>query len=145
MIRTVLAVVLATVLLAVATPAIDDGRTARTATHLNRVVDRIERAVRSLYAHEDPTRPPVAGARRIVAFRLPTSSWTATGATLRIDGPGDRIGYRIDGRPPRWVSLRGVDLRTPTGPVALEAPGRHRLVLSFVREGGGRAVVARRS
>ncbi|MFB6195367.1 MAG: ABC transporter [Haloplanus sp.] len=143
MIRAVLAVVLTVALLAAATPAIDEGRRARTATHLNGVTDRIERATRSLLAHEDPTPPAMTGPRRIVRFRLPAPSWTAAGATLRIDGARDRIGYRIDGRPPSRTSIRGIDLRTPTGPVVYAAPGRHRLVVSLVRDDGVGVVVER--
>jgi len=142
-IRVVLAVVLTVVLLAAATPAIDEGRAARTASHLDGAIDRLDRAARSLLAHEDPTRPSVAGARRIVALRLPARSWTASEATLRIDGEADLLAYRIgDGRP-RRTTIRGVDLRTPNGSINLRAPGRHRLVLSLVRDDGVGVVVRR--
>jgi hypothetical protein len=142
-IRVVLAVVLAVGLLAAATPAVDEGRTARTAIHLDGITDRIERAARSLRAHEDPTRPSVVGPRRIVDLRLPTRSWTAAGASLRIDGSRDVLAYRVaDGRP-RRTTLRGVDLRTPSGPIALRTPGRHRLVLSLVRDEGVGVAVRR--
>lgn len=142
MIRAVLAVVLTVALLAAATPAIDQGRQARTATHLDGVVDRIGRAVRSLLAHEDPTRPGVVGPRRIVRFRLPSSSWTAVGVSLRIDGERDIVSYRLDGQPPSDTTFQRVDLRTPTGPVVY-GPGRHRLVVSLVRDGGIGVVVRR--
>jgi hypothetical protein len=39
--------------------------------------------------------------------------------------------------------LRGVDLRTPDGPIRLRTPGRHRLVLSLVRDDGVGVVVRR--
>ncbi|WP_251344190.1 DUF7311 family protein [Haloplanus halophilus] len=143
MIRVVLSVLLAVALLAVAVPGVDEGRRARTATELGGVTDRVERAVRSLLAREDPTRPGVTGARRIVRYRLPSRSWVAAGATLRIDGDRDRIGYRIGDRPPRWRPLPGVDLRTPSGPVVVERPGRHRLVVSLVRDDGVGVVVSR--
>lgn len=143
MIRTVLAVVLTVALLAAAIPAVNEGREARTATHLDGVTERVERAARSLLAHDDPTPPDVAGARRVVDLRLPARSWTAAGATLRIDGAADLIAYRVaDGRP-RRASLRGVDLRTPGGPVVLRASGRHRLALSLVRDDGIGVVVRR--
>jgi hypothetical protein len=142
-IRVVLAVVLTVALLAAVTPAIDEGRSARTAIHLDRVTDRVERAARSLGAHEDPTRPNIAGARRIVRFRLPGRSWTAAAATLRIDGEGDLIGYRIDGGRPHRTTLRGVDLRTPGGPVVFRGTGRRRLVLSLVRADGVGVTITR--
>ncbi|MFC7173329.1 hypothetical protein ACFQL0_08055 [Haloplanus litoreus] len=143
MIRVVLAVLLAVALLAAVGPGVEAGREARTVTHLDGVVDRIARGVQSLRAHEDPTRPGETGARRIMRVRLPTPSWTAAGATLRVDGDGDRIGYRLDGESPHRTRIRGVDLRTPSGPVVIESPGRHRLTLSLVRQNGVGVVVTR--
>lgn len=143
MIRVVLAVVLAAALLSVALPAVDAGRVDRTATRLDAATARIERAARSLLAHEDPTPPGVAGARRRVGFRLPVRSWTAVRATLRIDGEADAVTYRLAGRRPHRTTFRGVDLRTPGGPVAFESAGRHRLVLSLVRDDGVGVVVRR--
>ncbi|WP_299334092.1 DUF7311 family protein [Haloplanus sp.] len=143
MIRIVLAAVLTVALLAAATPAIDEGRAARTAIHLDGETDRLYRATRSLLAYEDPTRPSVTGPRRIIRVRLPTRSWTASEATLRIDGEADLLAYRVgDGRP-RRTAFRDVDLRTPDGPIRLRTPGRHRLVLSLVRDNGTGVVVRR--
>ncbi|WP_248897508.1 DUF7311 family protein [Haloplanus halobius] len=142
MIRVVLAVVLTVALLAAATPAIDEGRQSRTATHLDSVTDRIERAARSLLAHEDPTPPETVAPRRIVRFRLRPRSWTAAGATVRIDGERDVIAYRIQGGRPHRTTLPGVDLRTPDGPFVY-GPGRHRLVVSLVRDRGVGVVFAR--
>lgn len=136
MIRVVLAVLLTVALLAAVTPAIDEGRSARTAIHLDRVTDRIERAARSLRAHDDPTRPSVAGARRIVRFRLPSRSWTAVGGRLWIEGDHDLIGYRLDGGRPHRATLRGLDLRTPGGPIVFEGTGRYRVELTLVRADG---------
>jgi hypothetical protein len=140
-IRTVLAVCLTVALLAAVTPAVDEGRERRTAIHLDRAVDRIDRAVRSLQAHEDPTAPGVAGARRIVGVRLPERSWTAVGARLWIDGERDLIGYRLDGRRAHRTRLPGVDLRTPDGRVVVEGGSRRRLELSLVRDDGVGVVV----
>lgn len=143
MIRVVLAVLLTVALLAAVTPAVDEGRAARTAIHLDAVSDRIERAASSLRAHEDPTRPGIAGARRIVHFRLPERSWTAVDARLWIDGERDLIGYRLDGRRSHRTTLRGIDLRTPDGTVVFEGSGRYRLVLSLVRSDGVGVAISR--
>lgn len=143
MIRVVLAVCLTVALLAAVTPAIDEARETRTAINLGRVVDRIEGAARSLRAHEDPTPPDVAGARRVVRFSLPARSWTAVGARLWIDGERDTIGYRLDGRRAHRTRLRGVDLRTPAGRVVVDGSARYRLDLSLVRSDGVGIVVAR--
>lgn len=143
MIRVVLAVCLTVALLAAVTPAVDEGRETRTAIHLDRVAERIDRAARSLHAHEDPTPPDVAGARRIVRFDLPARSWTAVGARLWIDGERDAIGYRLDGRPAQRTRLRGIDLRTPAGRVVFDGAARYRLDLSLVRADGVGVVVTR--
>jgi hypothetical protein len=140
-IRAVLAVLLTVALLAAVTPAVDEGRERRTAIHLDRAVDRIERAARSLHAHEDPTAPGVAGARRLVGVHLPERSWTAVGARLWIDGERDLIGYRLDGGRTRRTRLPGVDLRTPDGRVVLDGGSRRRLELSLVRDDGVGVVV----
>jgi hypothetical protein len=141
-IRAVLAVVLTVALFAAALPAVDEGRAARTAMHLDGVVDRLERAALSLRAHEDPVSGR-APARRVVRFRLPASSWTAAGATLRVDGDADAITYRLAGGRPRRQSIRGIDLRTPNGSLVLRDAGRHRLDLTLVRDGGVGVVVRR--
>jgi hypothetical protein len=142
-IRTVLAVLLTVALLAAVMPAVDEGRERRTAIHLDRVVDRIDRAARSLRAHEDPTARGVVGARRIVIVRLPERSWTAVGARLWIDGERDLIGYRLGEERTRRTRLPGVDLRTPNGRVVLDGGSRRRLELSLVRDGGVGVVVGR--
>jgi hypothetical protein len=142
-IRVVLAVLLAVALFAAVGPGVDEGRRTHSATRLDGITHRVERAARSLLTHEDPTRPGVAGARRIVRFRLPARSLAAASATLQVDGRRDRIGYRVGGRHPHWTTLRGIDLRTPEGPVVVERPGGHRLVLSLVRDRGVGVVVTR--
>lgn len=143
MIRVVLAVLLTVALLAAVTPAVDEGRETRTAIHLDRATDRIERAARSLRAHEDPTPPGVGGARRLVSVRLPERSWTAVDASLWIDGERDLIGYRLGDGPPHRTRVRGLDLQTPDGSVVFEGSGRRRLVLSLVRSDGVGVVVTR--
>lgn len=142
-IRAVLAVALAVALLSVALPLVDEGRVDRSATRLDAATGRLERAARSLLAHEDPTPPGVAGARRLVSVRLPVRSWTSVRATLRIDGDDDAVAYRLAGRRPHRTVLRGVDLRTPDGPVVFESPGRHRISLSLIRHDGVGVVVRR--
>ena len=143
MIRVVLAVVLTVALLAAVTPAIEESRTARTAMHLDRVTERVERAAHSLHTHEDATRPSVPGARRFVRFRLPERSWTAVDARLWVDGEDDLVGYRLAGERPHRTTVPAVDLRTPDGRVVFGASGRYRLRLSLVRTEGVGVVVAR--
>jgi hypothetical protein len=142
-IRIVLAVVLTVALFATVLPAVEEGRTTRTAILMDDVVDRLERAARSLRAHEDPVRTGLTPARRTVRFRLPSRSWSTVGASLRVDGRDDAVTYRLDGRRPHRVPISGVDIRTPGGPVVVRDPGTHRLVLELIRNDGAGVRVRR--
>lgn len=145
MIRVVLAVLLTVGLLAVSLPAVDRAAAERTARVVETDVERMERATNDLLAAEDPTAPGVAGARRVVALRVPAAPLGRTGAVVVVE-PGDpgRVFYRFDGNPPRNRSL-GVPIRTPDGPIRLDAGGRYELALSPVSmptATGPRVVVA---
>jgi len=145
-IRVVLAAALAVALLAASLPAVDDARADRTATALDASLERVERATADLATSEAPTAAGVAGARRVVAVRLPPSSWTsAPVAWLSLGGrpggpPADVLAYSVADRPPETVDVEGVDLVTPDGPVVLREPGRHAVALELVWR-DGRAVV----
>lgn len=135
MIRAVLAVALAAALLAASLPAVDSAATDRTAAALDRDIDRIERAGKSLLADDDP------GARRVVTVTLPPDSLRSAGMDrLTIDcRPDCAVHYRLDGAESRtrWLTL---PLTTPDGPVRLARPGEHRLTLRLVRHDGARVV-----
>lgn len=150
MIRVVLVVALATALIAAATPAIDAGRTDRTATRLSSAADRLERAASSLVERDDPTARDLRGARRTLEVHLPERSWSAVGVVhFTIGGrrssvvdTRDVISYRIGGGSTRTVRLP-VDLRVRDGPLVLREPGRHRLRFTLLRDGGPVVLVER--
>jgi hypothetical protein len=156
--RALLAVALAVAVLSVSVPAIDQ---ARTATASDRAAAAAEGAVRAFHAvatDEDATRGSLPGARRFFTVGLPERSWTvarvewfAVGgvpdgvdpAWARARGNGTVVAYRVAGGRPRRhrVSLPGVGVRTPAGPVVFRSAGRHRVVLSLVRSAEGPTVV----
>jgi hypothetical protein len=145
-IRVVVAAALAVALLAASLPAIEDARIERTATDLDATLSRVERAAADLATNEAPTPGDLAGARRIVDVRLPPPSWTSAPVTwVSLGGrpggpPADVLAYRIAGRPPDVIDLRGVDLIVPEGPVVLRDAGRHAVALDLLWL-DGRAVV----
>jgi hypothetical protein len=159
--RALLAAALAVAVLATSVPAIEQ---ARTSTATDRAVTAAEGAVRAFHAvatDEDATRAGLPGSRRVLTVRLPERSWTvarvewfAVGgvpdgvdpAWARASEHGTVVAYRVAGGRPRRhrVSLPGVDVRTPTGPVVFRSAGRHRAVLSLVRSAEGPTIVVER-
>jgi len=146
--RTVLAVLLATALLAVSLPALDDARQERAATAVATDIDALQRAAGDLLAADDPTDG--AGARRVFTFRLPARQWTNAGIeqvtiTPRADGTPASVSWRVDGDRTMSRPLPGLPLQTPTGaPLRLQSQGRHRLVLALSGTPGSPVVTVRR-
>jgi hypothetical protein len=147
--RVVLAVVLASALLAVALPAVDGARTGNADRAVRGELLAVERGASSLVAGEETT--PGAGARRSVPVTLPGASWgrvsvdsvTFHGGSAASAPPRrGRVTYRLDGRDERTATV-DAPLWTPDGPVTLRGTGRHRLVLELVRVDGRRVVVVR--
>ncbi len=147
MIRAVLAVAVATALVGVAMPAIEDARLEASDRLVRGELAAIERAGESLLAADETT--PSAGSRRVVTVDLPASTWRSAGVDrLAIHGieQGADTGvaavtYRLDGRQ-RRVTL-GVPLHTDDGPLVLD-DGSHRLVLEMAERDGRRVVAIRR-
>jgi hypothetical protein len=137
-IRALLAVALAAALLAASMPAIESAATDRTAAALDRDIERIERAGRSLLAEDDP------GARRVLTVKLPTDSLSSAGVdSFTIDCSAHcEIRYRLDSGWSRTRRLT-IPLTTPEGPIRLGSPGEHRLWLRLEQHDGGRVVELR--
>ncbi|MBP1985581.1 DUF7311 family protein [Halolamina salifodinae] len=135
MIRALLAVALAAALLAATLPAVESAAADRTAAALDRDIDRIERAGKSLLADDDP------GARRVVTVTLPAKSLSSAG----VDGftiacqPRCTVRYRLDGAGSRTRRLT-LPVTTPDGPIRLARAGEHRLTLRLARSDGSRVV-----
>ncbi|MFB6097143.1 MAG: ABC transporter [Haloferacaceae archaeon] len=146
MIRLLLAVVLASALLAASLPAVDDARRERTVARMDRAVDRLRDAAAAIRT-DDPARDPSLAARRVVRVRLTSRSWTTAGVdAFRIDGRGpDRpplVTCRLRGG--RSISRRvDAPIETPD-PVVLRERGVHRLALRFLLRGDRPVVVLRR-
>lgn len=135
MIRTVLAVVLAAALLSISLPAVDAAAAERTAAQMDGAVDDIAAAATDLTA-DDPGPTRRLAPRRVVDVRLPERSLTTARVRhLTVDGGGDgpaRISYALGGRTPNSHRVEA-PIVTPTGPIVLRAPGKHTLVLRYVR------------
>lgn len=160
MIRVVLAVALATALVAAATPALEDARTVRTERLAERELGRVERAALTLAREEEP------GARRTLTVSLPGGSPTeAPLALVALGGVpggngaadaatvdagtadtdrGDVFAYRAAGGQ-RRVRRVETDLRVvrddpvpepDAEPLVLAGGETHRLTLRLVRVGG---------
>lgn len=149
-VRVALAVLLAVSLFAAVAPAVDDAATANAHAHVRTAATRLERVAHALLSGEDGTRSTRGGARRPLTLSVPARSFTTAGVErVAIGGApgsaGDRsvVVYALDDGARRTLSLDGVSLRTPGGPVVL-GPGQHRLTLSLVAADDGAHVVLRR-
>ncbi len=152
MIRLVVAAALTVATLAVALPAVDDARAARTDAEVGAVADRLERAARTLATTQDATATRARAATRRVEFTLPGRSvaavrpgFVAVGGPP--DGPGGRptLTYAVSS-PTRRRHLRlPVPVRTPDGPVVFREPGRHAVSVALVQTHGGPEIVVTRA
>lgn len=152
MIRLVVAAALAVATLAVALPAVDDARTARTDATIEGTADRIERAGRALATTEDAAPTRSTAATRRVAFTLPRRSTTAAHPEFVAvggppDGPGNRstVTYAVSSPTHRHHLGIPIPVRTPQGPVVFRDPGRHAVELALVRGDDGPELVVTRA
>mgnify|MGYP000117914499 CR=1 FL=1 len=139
MIRAVVAVALAAALLSAALPAVQSAGADRTASALDRDIDRIERAGASLLADDDP------GGRRVLTISVPEGSLVAAGVdsvAVRCR-PGCVVRYVLETGAVRTRRLE-LPLVTPDGAVRFGTPGDHRLVLGLAEGDDGRVVTVRR-
>lgn len=147
-VRLVLAVALATALVASALVPLDDARRERGAAVVADQASAIERRAATLLERDDPTEG--AGARRIVTLDLPARSWTSARVdrlTLRpgTDATRPRITWRVVGGRTHTRRLPNVPLATEDGtPLVVRGPGLHRLTLSLDGRPGAPVVTVRR-
>ncbi|MBO4246856.1 ABC transporter [Halomicrobium sp. IBSBa] len=146
--RVVLAVVLATALVAATLGPIDDARRQRASATVSDQASDLERAADTLLETDDPIAGP--GARRVVTLRVPPRTWTSGGVervSLRpsTDQTPARLSWLLTGGQPRTRQLLGVPLRTADGsPVVLRRSGPHRLVISLDGRPGVPVLTVRR-
>lgn len=147
MIRVVLAIVLTTALLGVSLPAIDDARQDHTETTVRTELQRLERAATNLLDTDDPADD---GARRVVTVTMPARSWADVGIDSVALGPsrtgsGGRLTWAVEGGTRRVRRLPEIPIRTVDGDaLAINASGRHRLVLSLDEAQNDPVVTVRR-
>lgn len=160
MLRAVVAVVLASALLAASLPAVELAARERTEATLTAGADRLETAVADL-RHRESAVDAERGARRIVTVEIPARSRTeASVAAFAIGGvPDDStaqnrtgvdLAWRVDGgalATRRLPGVRVVHLRDGhvlAEPLVLESPGPHRLALTRIERDDRRLVAVRR-
>ena len=154
MLRAVVAVALASALLATTLPAVETTTRERTATHVASEVDRLETAIADLRAREQAAIGP--GARRVVAVRVPGRDWTHAGVDyLAIGGTPDgrepaktetAFAWRVHGSDGDRRRVAGIPVEPGTcgdGALVLREPGVHRLALRLVERGGKRRILVR--
>lgn len=147
-VRAVIAVVVATALVAASLPAIDDGGERATDRQVEGEVDELERAAAALLATEEAAWNDADAPRRTVTVTLPERGWGRAGVEyLAIREPGGadrgRVAYAVEGRRER-VRRLDVAVRPADGPVVLRTAGRHELRLRLVRVDGEPTVVVDR-
>lgn len=148
MYRAVLAVVLASALLGVTMPALEDARRDRASVAVENELDRLRATANQLDAVDDPTAGP--GARRSLTIDLPARQWTSARIdrlTLHpetADSPG-RASWQVAGGRTVRRALPELSLRTPAGePLSLSGPGTHELTLTLDGQPGSSVVTVRR-
>jgi len=148
-VRVVLAVLVATALVAVSLPAVDEGRERATDRAVRGEVARMEAAAADLLATEETVPNPSNAPRRTVRISLPERSWHRAGVdglTIRdpVDGSArGSVAYTVAGRSRRAVTV-AAPLRPAAGQLELPGGGDYRLRLRLVRVDGERRVVVDR-
>jgi hypothetical protein len=160
MLRVVVAVVLASALLAASLPGMELAAHERSEATLTAEADRLRTAIADL-RHRESAVATGTGARRVVTVEIPARSRTAAGvAALALGGvpgrggPDERtaadLAWRVDGGEVATRRLPGVrvvhyrDGRVVDEPLVLEAPGDHRLALTRIERDGERLIAVRR-
>ncbi|QHS16909.1 DUF1217 domain-containing protein [haloarchaeon 3A1-DGR] len=156
MIRTVLAVVVAVVLLATASPALSDAGHQTTRTELGTVAERLDRIATGIASDSTALADPTLAARTTVSIAVPSGFGSAPVERARIgclrdDGStidvGSRSGgncrltlaYRFTGAPVETHTIPGATLAPATPPIELSATGTT-VQLRYVRRDGTAAV-----
>lgn len=148
-VRVVLAVVLATALVATALPAMDAGGERATDAHLRGEVGELERTAAALLETEETAWNESDAPQRTVTVAVPERGWWRAGVDHFVvrdpaaDSTRGRVAYDIDGRRERVCTL-DVAMRPDDGPIDIRRAGEHELRLRLVRSDGKRTVVVDR-
>lgn len=143
MLRVVLAVAMASALLAVSTPAVESARVQHSDERVSGEIERIERTAAQVAARNDPPPPNTDGARRKLTVRLPENTFGTAGLdTLRIPATTTQtesvtVRWRVDGGTKQVRHVTAAKLDTE-GTLTLREGGRHRLCLVLQPDGSVR-------
>jgi hypothetical protein len=160
MLRVVVAVVLASALLAASLPGVELAARERSEATLTAEADRLRTAIADL-RHRESAVSNGPGARRVVTVQIPARSRTDAGvAALALGGvpeqssPRSRsavdLAWRVDGGDVTTWRLPGVrvvhyrDGRVRDEPLVLESPGEHRIALTRVEHDDERLIAVQR-
>lgn len=147
MLRTVLAVLLAAVLLGLVLPVADSARVAHADSQVHTEVGNLEHAAQELRTESDPTGPRIAGGHVERAIVLPGPSWgKASVEQVRIPAAADGTGvrWRVSGGSTRRMRPSPPLVAPPDGLILRES-GRHQLRLELQRRDGQVVVVVSRA
>jgi len=146
MLRTALAVAVATALLGISLPVIDSARVTHAETSVETALGRLDTAASELAATSDPLPASADGARRQHVLRLPRGSWgSASLAELRFPPPDSqqKPTWRVTGG--QWARMTtSVSLVGPPDGLTLTEGGRQRVELTLQRRDGDVVVVIAR-
>lgn len=145
MIRAVLAVALATAILAAAGPAIGTVRVTHADARIDGALDRLQDAARTLIERNDAVVDGTGAATRDVTLHLPTGTWGTAGLerfSVGLGGPGAGtvVRWRVDGGRPSERRLADVTISPARDGYEIRRGGRLRLRLRLVTRGGERLV-----
>ncbi|WP_096390631.1 DUF7311 family protein [Halopenitus persicus] len=156
MIRTVLAVVVAVVLLATASPALSDAGHQTTRTELGTVAERLDRIATGLASDSTALADPTLAARTTVSIAVPSGFGSAPVERARIGCLRDDesaidvgarseetcrllLAYRFTGGSTEAHAIPGATLAPATPPIELSTTGTT-VQLRYVRRDGTSAV-----
>ncbi|MDR5673360.1 putative pilin/flagellin [Halalkaliarchaeum sp. AArc-CO] len=150
MIRPAVSIVLAVVLVGVATGALSATETERSVTHVEGEIDRLERAAADLVASSTAVAGIDSAGRVPVTVTVPDSGISSAridrvrlGCPVSVPSeecPPWQASYRLPDGTARQLSVDGPRLRTADGPLVF-GPGKHRLSLVYVRTEDDRPAV----
>lgn len=146
MFRPALALLVATAMLGLVLPVVDEARVAHGDSQVRTELEDMQTTASDLGATSDPVMPGRRGARMQTTVRFPTRNWGQAGIE-RLSIPARANGsvhWRVTGGQTHSIRPTPPLVAPPDGLVFREG-GRHRLRLSLQRHNGTAAVVVSRA
>ena len=146
MLRPALALLVATAMLGLVVPVVDEARVSHSDSQVRTELDRIQTTASDLRATSDPVASGRPGARTQTTVRLPTRNW-GQAAVERVSipaHPNGSIRWRVTGGRTHSIEATPPLVAPPDG-LVLQEGGRHRVRLSLQRRNGTTVVVVSRA